>query len=135
MTCLILTPFIMLNFHYACPIYYKNLEQYGGQIKSQNSPIHATSNCITFHVKRLYNRWMKEQIKQNFSNHLEISFNTRYHANSLDNVVKKGSNYMYHKFYYRFDHHNSKDYNVCKKQQVHFEQKCRQIFNSSKLQF
>ncbi|PKY30954.1 hypothetical protein RhiirB3_448301 [Rhizophagus irregularis] len=69
--------------HHACIIHHKKLTLYFTS-KDNNIPDASTcKNFKDFHATRLYNRWAKTKIHNNFSNRLGISFTTSYHAYNI----------------------------------------------------
>ncbi|PKC59234.1 hypothetical protein RhiirA1_469759 [Rhizophagus irregularis] len=70
--------------HHACTIiHHKKLTLYFTS-KDNNIPDASTcKNFKDFHATRLYNRWAKTKIHNNFSNRLGISFTTSYHAYNI----------------------------------------------------
>ncbi|CAB4430823.1 unnamed protein product [Rhizophagus irregularis] len=91
-------------------------------------------NSKNFHADLLHRRWASKRIYSHFSQRLGISFDTKYHAYGLNNVVKKGNDFIYGKVYFNFKHRHSTSLRTEKRQRARFESLQRRVFNSSNLQ-
>ncbi|PKB93352.1 hypothetical protein RhiirA5_441526 [Rhizophagus irregularis] len=131
--CLIPAPFTMSLHHHACIIHHKQLTLYFIS-KDKNIPAVSNSNTFKdFHATRLYNRWAKKKIRNNFSNRLGISFTTTYRAFNSNVVAKKGLDYIYGKVYRDFSRTPSSSPKVRKRQEKRFEASIRHTFRNANL--
>ncbi|CAB4415006.1 unnamed protein product [Rhizophagus irregularis] len=118
----------------ACILHHKKLVLYIIP-KDENSPYN--NDCRhpkDFHADLLHRRWKSKRIYNHFSQRVGISFDSKYHAYGLHNVVKKGSDCIYGKVYFNFKHRHSTSLRTEKRQHARFESLCRRVFNSSNLQ-
>ncbi|CAG8588913.1 hypothetical protein GLOIN_2v1883375 [Rhizophagus irregularis DAOM 181602=DAOM 197198] len=123
----------MSNHRHACIIHHKNLALY---FISKDNKIPDVSHCKTFknfHATRLYNRWAKKKIHQNFSNRLGISFTTSYHAYNTNVVTTKGLDFIYGKKYGNLQFTPSSSPKVKKRQEARFNALVRHTFHNAKL--
>ncbi|PKY45305.1 hypothetical protein RhiirA4_516346 [Rhizophagus irregularis] len=117
----------------ACILHHKNLVLYTTP-KDEISPYNNDCrNSKDFHADLLHRRWVSKRIHNHFSQRLGISFDTKYHAYGLNNVVKKGSDCIYGKVYFNFKHRYSTCLRTEQRQHARFESSRRRIFNSSNL--
>ncbi|CAB4421843.1 unnamed protein product [Rhizophagus irregularis] len=117
----------------ACILHHKKLVLYITP-KDEKSPYNNDCrNPKDFHADLLHRRWVSKQIYNHFSQRLGISFDTKYHAYGLNNVVKKGSDCIYGKVYFNFKHRHSTSLRTEKRQHARFESLRRRVFNSSNL--
>ncbi|PKY63559.1 hypothetical protein RhiirA4_492971, partial [Rhizophagus irregularis] len=75
-------------------------------------------NSKNFHADLLHRRWASKRIYSHFSQRLGISFDTKYHAYGLNNVVKKGNDFIYGKVYFNFKHRHSTSLRTEKRQRA-----------------
>ncbi|PKK57515.1 hypothetical protein RhiirC2_871798 [Rhizophagus irregularis] len=131
--CLIPTPFTMSLHRQACIIHHKQLTLYFTS-KDNKIPDVSTSNTFkNFHATRLYNRWAKKKIHNNFSNRLGISFTTTYRTFSRNVITKKGLDYIYGKVYQNFSCTPSSFPKVKKRQEKRFDALTRHTFHNANL--
>ncbi|PKY50803.1 hypothetical protein RhiirA4_467458 [Rhizophagus irregularis] len=78
-------------------------------------------NPKDFYGDLLHRRWASKRIYNHFSQRLGISFDTKYHAYGLNNVLKKGSAFIYGKIYFNFKHRHSTLLRIQKRQHARFE--------------
>ncbi|CAB4435176.1 unnamed protein product [Rhizophagus irregularis] len=117
----------------ACILHHKRLVVYTTP-KDEISPYNNDCrNPKDFHADLLHRRWVSKRISNHFSQCLGISFDTKYHAYGLNNVVKKGSDCIYGKVYFNFKHRHSTSLRTEKRQHARFESLRRRVFNSSNL--
>ncbi|CAB4428172.1 unnamed protein product [Rhizophagus irregularis] len=91
-------------------------------------------NSKNFHADLLHRRWASKRIYNHFSQCLGISFDTKYHAYGLNNVVKKGNDFIYGKVYFNFKHRHSTSSRTEKRQRARFESLQKRLLNE-KLSF
>ncbi|CAB4424275.1 unnamed protein product [Rhizophagus irregularis] len=126
-------PFTMSKHRSACILHHKKLVLYTTP-KDEKSPYNNDCrNPKDFHADLLHRRWASKRIYNHFSQRLGISFDTKYHAYGLNNVVKKGSDCIYGKVYFNFKHRHSTSLRTEKRQHARFESLRRRVFNSSNL--
>ncbi|CAB4414873.1 unnamed protein product [Rhizophagus irregularis] len=119
----------------ACILHHKKLVLY--ITPKDNETPRYDNNCRNskdFHADLLHRRWASKRIYSHFSQRLGISFDTKYHAYGLNNVIKKGSDFIYGKIYFNFNHRHSTSLRTEKRQHARFESLRRRVFNSSNLQ-
>ncbi|CAB4415368.1 unnamed protein product [Rhizophagus irregularis] len=128
-------PFTMSKHRSACILHHKKLVLY--ITPKDNETPRYDNNCRNskdFHADLLHRRWASKRIYSHFSQRLGISFDTKYHAYGLNNVIKKGSDFIYGKIYFNFNHRHSTSLRTEKRQHARFESLRRRVFNSSNLQ-
>ncbi|GET62535.1 uncharacterized protein OCT59_019061 [Rhizophagus irregularis] len=119
--------------HHACIIHHKKLTLYFTS-KDNNIPDASTcKNFKDFHATRLYNRWAKTKIHNNFSNRLGISFTTSYHVYNSNIIAKKGLDFMYGETYQNFKHTSSSSPKVRKRQEARLNASIRHTFHNTNL--
>ncbi|RGB30589.1 hypothetical protein C1646_765155 [Rhizophagus diaphanus] len=125
----------MNNGRKACIDHFDKLTFYHYDNTSGNSQNMTELTGKTFHAKRLFNRWKKFKYKKCFSSRQGTMFTTLIRANSYNNIVKKGQNYIYKKFYSNLDHNFSTNPSTKHQQEKRFERNCRRVCNNADIDF
>ncbi|PKY48391.1 hypothetical protein RhiirA4_463975 [Rhizophagus irregularis] len=126
-------PFTMSKHRRACIMHHKKLALYCSPNDNISFKDCSYNNYKDLHAGHIYDRWISKRITNFHSQRLGISFNTKYHAYGINNVVRKGSSPIYGKIYYNFQYRNSASSKTEKRQQKRFESQKKRVFNSSNL--